>query len=256
MEKLSDDPLLHIFSFHDEKISPLRLVCKIWCSLLPYKIIKILINAQKKDKYNRKISIDYFINNDTIDIGFFETINFSITATFLELYDIINNISTGNLAPSVTNKNIIVSKDKNLITQCSSIKKTIRSDYKYKIKITDSSNTISTYELTIPFITNKSIVYNFGNFSIECRDILINEFKEISITKMIKSTFDTNLDEYYYKVSRDIPFKFFNSIMFNPQNDNLSPYYYKEIHDKYIEIKNKTIKNNTKKRSVCPCCGE
>ena len=233
---LNLDTLLNIFTYIP-KVKKLRLVCKLWYELLPYKIIKFY-------KLIDDIEIKYFVNGQCIHINIFNKL-ITLTGSFLEIFDeLVNTRFT-----KIEYETDCVPKfiDTQIINQCSTMKKLIFSNRIYKILIRTSENIVYQYQIFIPLIIHDKIIYDFKFFTLECRDLLPNEFKPISIIiKTISSI--KNYDINFYNITRDLPVSVFSSIMFN---------YLPKIKDteylKYYQEMMKIIKTCINNTGTCIC---
>ena len=251
MESLNDDVLLHIFSLYSEKINLLRLVCKKWKILLPYKIMKIISSSNDKNR-----SIKYNFNYNCIKVNLIETTIFEVDG-IADLDNFFMSLYKGKVVPTmVYEESFVPSVITDSITNCCKYKMVIRSNFTYKLLVYDPSAKSKTFDLYIPFITHGNHVFDFKYFMIEVRDILPNEFGPIKVSYDVKMK--KNYEEYYYKICRDLPVKYLdNMIKYTIADSN-----YKVLYDRYFpngKFVDKPILPNKKSENYincCPCCGK
>jgi len=206
---LNVDTLLNIFNFIP-KISKLRLVCKLWHQLLPYKIIKLY----KSEEINSSV-IKYSINDNSIYI----TIDFKsivLTGTFLEMFDELTNISKYYIKNMKYETNFKPKLIEESVNKSTNNKTSVISNSMYKVLLRIAENQKYEYEIFIPLVIHDSMIYDFKFFKLECRDILPNEFKAIAI-RIRNNRSDKKLehDINYYKITRDLINLVFNNIVFD-----------------------------------------
>lgn len=238
MDQLPLDVLCHVFSFDIGRIRNIKMVCKVFWSVLRYKVMKFysvdtlpLECTVKEDL----ITIDFKRCHDIQGNLYHEFIN-----GMKNMYDLMT--MKLHYEDDYNYKNIEESQNK-----VSTDKNILRGNKEYTLVVHRGATCDDTkvFKFSVPLITTGTKIYDFKYFTLEIRDTIPRENKDIPIYHMSKFIEDREIINqlFYYKISRNTPDSVFEAVMFEKM-PRINESKYEDIYNQFY---NKGV-------SIFPCC--